>query len=189
MKKLLRTRIVSLDRQKVCGGGVGGRIGKNVLSKPVSGRYISNVHSKIHSPLLQTIMAQLTAVITILRNESELRPDVITQPEFVRVENNGKKIPSVMLQYQFKRKKTRVIGHTSMKPFKNNPGNRLNHISSYKVGLGDLANVHDVVIQEKSVHLNVKKSRRVLHLDGIIFVPVIGGIVIGIYEWVFGNFM
>ena len=97
VKKLLRTRIVSLDRQKVCGGGVGGRIGKNVLSKPVSGRYISNVHSKIHSPLLQTIMAQLTAVITILRNESELRPDVITQPEFVRVENNGGKIQSVML--------------------------------------------------------------------------------------------
>ena len=68
-----------------------------------------------------------------------------------------------------------------MKQFKNNPGNRLNHINSYKVGLGDLANVHDVVIQEKSVHLNVKKSRKVLHLDGIIFVPVIGGIVIGIW--------
>lgn len=125
------------------------------------------------------ILAQLSAVIKILRNESVLHGDVITQPEFQLTENQ-RKLPSVKLQYKFKRKRSRVGGgRTSMKPFKNNPANRLNHINSYMIGLGVNANVHDVAVLEKTVDLNVKKTRNVLHLDGIIFVPTIGGIVVG----------
>jgi hypothetical protein len=111
---------------------------------------------------------------------------VITTAEFPRgelMETKGNKLTLVKSQYpRFKRKKSRVVSRTSMKAFKNNPENRRNHINSFQLGLGETdLDIQDVVVNEKTVYLNVKKSRKVLHVDGITFVPTIGGIVISMY--------
>lgn len=97
------------------------------------------------------------------------------------MDSKGKTLPLVKLQYKFKKKKGRDLVRTSMKAFSNNPDNRLNHMNSYKLGLGAEADVvTDVVLKEKIVELNVKKSKTFLHVDGITFVPTIGGIVVGL---------
>ncbi len=137
--------------------------------------------------ILKAVLKQLTAVVTILRNESVVADHVISQPTFPSGEvmkRDGKKIPLVKLQYKFRRKqKTHNFSHTSMKAFRNNPENRLNHINSYKIGLGNKTDAHSIVLRQKTVYLNVKKSRTSLHVDGITFVPTIGGIVVGLNIW------
>jgi hypothetical protein len=130
------------------------------------------------------ILKQLTAVEKILENESVIASDVITHkfPRGEIMNSKGKIMPLVSSQYpKFGKKKSRDIVRTSMKAFKNSSANRENHANSYKLGLGlPTSSCGDVNIQQHSFKFSVKKSKMDLHVDGIIFGPTIGGIVVGV---------
>jgi hypothetical protein len=68
-----------------------------------------------------------------------------------------------------------------MKAFKSSSVNRDNHAKSYKLGLGlPTSSCGDVQLHHHSFTFSVKKSKLHLHVDGIIFGPTIGGIVVGV---------